>query len=60
MKKANEKLIEYYEEAKGNKITKYNKACEKFREEHKLPPPLSNYYSFASAYRYHTHKLIKN
>ena len=60
MKKGSEKLIEYYEEAEGNKVTKYEKACAKFMDVHKILPPLTNYYSFMSAYRYHTQSLIKN
>jgi hypothetical protein len=60
MKKANEKLIEYYEEAKGNKFAKYKKACDKFMEVHGLLPQYCDYYSFDSAYRRHTQKLIKN
>lgn len=60
MKKASEQLIEYFEEAEGNKIARFHKANEKFERLHRIKAPFANYYSFAAAYRYHYHSQIKN
>ena len=53
IKKASEQFFEYYENAKGNDVTRFTKACEQFKEIHKILPPYSNYYSFTNVKRYY-------
>lgn len=58
MKKANETIFEYYEQAEGNKVTKYKAACKKFISNHNLKPPYKDYYSFNSAYTKHLNTIL--
>lgn len=56
MKKANEQLFEYYEKEVGNSVSRFQKACKKFIENHSIKPPYKDYWSFKSA----LDKYVKN